>query len=166
MGAAGAGSARRFFRSKLDRYSVVAAFSPAASIAGNSWSTPRTGTQPSFAATIASTAEPVPRSTRAPPALPLIGELDQELHAHARRRVGAGAERLPGIDHNVKRVGLGVARQSGRITTRPPARTVGSWKSRQRSAQSSGIFSEVISTRSSPAAASTSPRSGSSPSAP
>ena len=42
----------------------------------------------------------------------------------------------------------------GRTTIRPPATATGSWKSRQRSAQSSGISVELISTSPSPAAAS------------
>ena len=52
--------------------------------------------------------------------------------------------------------------QDGRTSTRSAINT-GSWKSRQRSAQSSGISSELTSIGSSPASASTEPSSGSSP---
>ena len=59
----------------------------------------------------------------------------------------------------------GASSQDGRTSTLSAIRT-GLWKSRQRSAQSSGISSEVTSMRSSPASASTDPSSGSSPGAP
>ena len=49
---------------------------------------------------------------------------------------------------------------------RPFAIETGWWKSRQRSAQSSGISVELISTRPSPAAASSAGNSGSSPGGP
>ena len=64
---------------------------------------PITGAKPSFAAAIASTPEPVPRSASGPVRLARVGELEQELEAEPRGRVGAGAERLAGVDDDVDR---------------------------------------------------------------
>ena len=58
-----------------------------------------TGAKPSFAAAIASTPEPQPRSANAPRA----GALEHQLQAQPRGGVRAGAERLPGIDHHLDR---------------------------------------------------------------
>ena len=77
---------------------LAAAFSAAASSAAGSLSQPVTGPQPSFAAAIASTPEPVPRSASGPPLARAIGELEQQLEAERRRGVGAGAEGLAGVD--------------------------------------------------------------------
>ena len=60
----------------------------------------------------------------------------------------------------------GPASQDGLTTIRPPAIETGSWKSRQRSAQSSGISVALISTRPSPAAARSSGTAGTSPGGP
>jgi NADPH-dependent 2,4-dienoyl-CoA reductase/sulfur reductase-like enzyme len=58
-----------------------------------------------------------------------------------------------------------VSCQDGLMSSRSPIQT-GSWKSRQLSAQSSGISLELISTRPSPAAASSSGSAGNSPGGP
>ena len=103
-----------------------------------------------------------------------VAELEQQLEAEPGGRVGAGAERLAGVDDDgIPPAGRSGSRgsapalhQDGRTTIRPPAIETGWWKSRQRSAQSSGISVELISTRPSPAAASSSGSAGSSPGGP
>ena len=66
-----------------------------------------------------------------------------------------GAEGLPGVDHDVHHSARSSpSSHEGRMTTRPPAMTTGRWKSRQRSAQSSGISAELTWIGSSPATAS------------
>ena len=104
-----------------------------------------TGAQPSFAAAIASTPEPVPQSASGPPRLAGLLQLDQQPQAEAGGRVGAGAERPAGIDHDVDQP---LARlPPGRAEPSRPETTIGRWKSVHRSAQSSGTAVAVTSTR-------------------
>ena len=110
---------------------------------------------------------PVPQSASGPGGEAAIGEREQQLEAAARRRMSAGAEGATGIDDDVDLSSPRLASShEGRTTSRPPPTTTGSWKSRQRSAQSSGISVVSISTRPSPAAARRSGSSGSSPGGP
>ena len=89
----------------------------AASREAGSWSKARTGPQPSFAAAIASTPDPVPRSVERPAGGALVGEPGQHLDAEPRRRVGAGAEGAAGLDHDVDRPLAG--RRPGRAHPHP-----------------------------------------------
>ena len=124
-----------------------------------------TGSQPSLAAAIASTPEPVPRSVSGPVGLAGLGQLQQQLEAEPGGRVGAGAE------------GAGRGRRRGRSRPRaaPPRRGAARAARRPGAACGSpasgrpsrrGPRSRLTSTRPSPAAASISPSSGSSPSPP
>ena len=73
---------------------MAAALAAAASTAAASLSQPITGAQPSFAAAIASTPGAGAEVGERPRGLARVGELEQQLEAHAGGRVRAGAERL------------------------------------------------------------------------
>ena len=62
-----------------------------------------TGSQPSLAAAMARTPEPVPRSVSGPVSFPASLQLEQQLQAEAGGRVGAGAEGAAGVDDEVDR---------------------------------------------------------------
>ena len=166
VGAGGGASSRRFTRANSASTPFAAAFAAAAS------SAPAPGRRPGPGRSRAS-----PRRSRARPTL--CRDRPGAPRAGPRRPAPAAARRTSAWSGGLRSrtPGRGRSRRprprpaasratTGRITTRPSAITDGSWKSRQRSAQSSGIGSERTSTIPSPAAASTPPRSGSSPSAP
>ena len=101
--ARGGGASRR--RSQRSARSSVTALSRAFAASPRSRaaseSTAVTGAKPSFAAAIASTPEPQPRSANEPAGV----EVEQQLEAQPRRRVRAGAERAPGVDHDLGHAG-------------------------------------------------------------
>ena len=106
-------------------------------------STPRTGPQPSLAAAIASTPEPVPRSTSVPRAPPSSASSSSS-STHIRVVGWAPVPNAcPGsTTTDDLRPSCAVVLLPGRPDRRRGRRSrTGSWKSRQRSAQSSGISS-------------------------
>ena len=115
---------------------------------------PTTGPQPSFAAAIASTPDPVPRSTSAPSASPASASSSSSSRQSAVVAWAPVPNACPGsmidINRRLLRLAARDSAQDGRTTMRPSAIETGWWKSRQRSAQSSGISVELISTRPSP----------------
>ncbi len=81
---------------------LARAFSAAAATLSRSWSSAEHRREAQLrAAAIASTPDPMPTSSSGHGALLARGELEQQLQAQARGRVRAGAERLPGVDHDL-----------------------------------------------------------------
>ena len=94
-------------------------------------------------------------------------ELDEQLEAQLGGRVGAGAEGLRGLDHDVDETGRGgrIVPRRAHVAAFPPPRPVGG-NSRQRVDQSSSISLVATSTNASPTVARSAGSAGSSPGAP
>src|SRR5215207_4026142 len=162
--AVGGAASRTSTRSSASSTPFASALARAVSSDGSSRSQPVTGPQPSLAAAIASTPEPVPQSASGPDASPAFSSSIRSVRE--RRVVGwpPVPKARPGSTTTSIRPSWG-SHQDGRTPTLP-ATSIGRWKSAQRSAQSSGTEVVVTSTRPPPAAAWSSPSSGTSPGGP